>query len=130
MALLVISEIDLRKLLRACEGSGSTERRDFAIVRLAIDTGLRRAELAGICIDDLDLEGQVVRVVGKGRRVRTVPFGKKAAAAIDRYLRVRPSHRDADRRELWFGIRGPITPRRKNQAGLLVPSGRRSPRGT
>lgn len=106
----VIPETDLKKLLRACEGSGFPERRDYAIVRLAIDTGLRRAELAGICLDDLDLDGQVVRVVGKGRRVRTVPFGKKAAAAIDRYLRARPSHRDADRRELWLGIRGPITP--------------------
>jgi site-specific recombinase XerD len=106
----VIPEADLRKLLRACDGSGFTERRDFAMVRLAIDTGLRRAELAGICLEDLDLEGQVLRVVGKGRRVRTVPFGKKAAAAIDRYLRARPSHRDAERPELWLGTRGPITP--------------------
>jgi site-specific recombinase XerD len=106
----VIPELDLRKLLRACEGSGFAERRDYAIVRLAIDTGLRRAELAGICLDDLDLEGQIVRVVGKGRRVRTVPFGKKASAAIDRYVRVRTSHRDAERPELWLGVRGPIKP--------------------
>jgi site-specific recombinase XerD len=106
----VIPEHDLKKLLRACEGSALTERRDFAIVRLAVDTGLRRAELAGILLDDLDLEGQVVRVIGKGRRVRTVPFGAKASAAIDRYLRIRRSHRDAARPELWLGRWGPIRP--------------------
>jgi integrase len=93
-----------------CEGAGFNARRDMAIVRLAVDTGLRRAELAGIGLEDLDLEGQVVRVVGKGRRVRTVPFGTKAAVAIDRYMRVRSSHCDAARPELWLGLWGPVRP--------------------
>src|SRR5438093_8730417 len=106
----VLSEADLRKLLRACEGAAFVDRRDLAVLRLAIDTGLRRAELAGIRVEDLDLDAQLVRVVGKGRRVRTVPFGKKAAQAIDRYMRIRPTHRDVERAELWLGIRGPITP--------------------
>lgn len=106
----VIAEEDLKKLLRACEGAGFNARRDMATVRLAVDTGLRRAELAGIVLEDLDLEGQVVRVVGKGRRVRTVPFGTKAAVAIDRYVRVRASHRDAARPELWLGLWGPVRP--------------------
>jgi site-specific recombinase XerD len=106
----VLSEADLRKLLRSCEGSAFVDRRDLGILRLAIDTGLRRAELAGIRLEDLDLDEQLVRVVGKGRRVRTVPFGKKASQAIDRYLRIRPTHRDAERAELWLGIRGPVTP--------------------
>lgn len=93
----VVAQEDLKKLLRVCEGADFNARRHMAIVRLAVDTGLRRAELAGIGLEDLDLEGQVVRVVGKGRRVRTVPFGTKAAVAIDRYMRVRASHRDAAR---------------------------------
>jgi integrase len=106
----VIAEADLKKLLRVCEGAGFNARRDMAMVRLAVDTGLRRAELAGIGLDDLDLDGQVLRVIGKGRRVRTVPFGTKAAVAIDRYIRVRASHRDAARPELWLGLWGPVRP--------------------
>jgi len=49
----VIAEEDLKKLLRVCEGAGFNARRDMAIVRLAVDTGLRRAELAGIGLEDL-----------------------------------------------------------------------------
>lgn len=106
----VLSAEDLKRLIHACDGSDFNARRDLAIVRLAIDTGLRRAEIAGIRLEDLDLDAQVVRVLGKGRRVRTVPFGAKASSAIDRYLRVRPSHRDALQPELWLGRWGPVRP--------------------
>ena len=58
-----------------------------AIIRVLIDTGMRLAECAGIRVDDVDFDDNVVVVTGKGRRERAVPFGAKSALAIDRYLR-------------------------------------------
>jgi integrase len=52
----------------------------------------------------------VAGVIGKFRRPRAVPFGKKTALALDRYLRVRAQHRYVDRPELWLGRRGPLRP--------------------
>lgn len=122
----VLTDDDLRRLLKMCEGRDFDERRDMAMLRLLIDTGLRRAELAGLKIDDLDLDNYVAVVVGKGSRPRAVPFGKKTAVALDRYLRLRGQHRDADRPELWLGKGGPlgvhgvylVVVRRAKEAGL------------
>jgi site-specific recombinase XerD len=122
----VLSDDDLRRLLKTCEGRDFDSRRDMAILRLLIDTGLRRAELAGLKMEDVDLDDNIAIVVGKGRRARAVPFGKKTAVALDRYLRIRGQHRDADRPELWLGKGGPlgvhgaylVVVRRAKQAGL------------
>jgi integrase len=56
----VLTEDQLRRLLKACDGRDFAARRDSAIIRLLIDTGLRRGECAGILLDDLDLDDQVV----------------------------------------------------------------------
>ncbi len=105
----VIDEHALRKLLKACEGKGFTERRDMALIRLLLDSGLRRGEAAGLTLDDLDLDNDVVHVLGKGRRPRAVPFGAKTGQAIDRYLRERARHPHAKSRALWLGPRGQLT---------------------
>ncbi len=52
----VVSDDELRSLLRACQGSGFEERRDTAIVRLLVDTGMRAAELMNLKVEDLDLD--------------------------------------------------------------------------
>jgi site-specific recombinase XerD len=122
----VLSDDALRKLLKTCEGRDFDSRRDMAILRMLIDTGLRRAELAGLKLADVDLDDNVAVVVGKGSRPRAVPFGRKAAVALDRYLRVRAQHRDAARPEFWLGKGGPllvhgvylVVVRRGKQAGL------------
>ncbi|HLZ22120.1 MAG TPA: phage integrase N-terminal SAM-like domain-containing protein [Ktedonobacterales bacterium] len=88
----VLPEEAIRALLKVCEGKGFEERRDTAIMRLLLDTGMRRAELVGICLDDLDLDEQEVRVLGKGRRYRVAAFGAKATRAVDTYLRLRARH--------------------------------------
>jgi len=72
-----VTDVQLRQLLKASEGRGFTARRDTAIIRLLIDTGLRRSECVGITLDDLDLDDQVVMVVGKGRRPRVVPLAAR-----------------------------------------------------
>lgn len=102
----VFSERELRALVAACAGTGFVARRDLALVRVLLDTGMRLSECAGLTLDALDWEllGAVVR--GKGRRVRMCPFGKKTAVALDRYVRVRRTHRAADLPHLWLGQRG------------------------
>lgn len=59
---------------------------------------------------DLDLDDQVVIVLGKGHRPRAVPFGRKTALAQDRYLRMRASHPFAHLPNLWLGAAGAMTP--------------------
>lgn len=105
----VLSEEQIGALLRACQGTAFEDRRDEAIVRLLIDTGMRRGECAGLAVEDLDLDQDVAVVLGKGRRQRSCPFGKRTARALDRYLRMRRSHPHAARSELWLGYRGPLS---------------------
>ena len=138
----VLSDEEIKGLLKACEGTGFQERRDTAIVRMLLDTGLRRSELANLRLwneaavngrvergtGDIDLDGQVLRVVGKGRKFRIAAYGKKAARDLDRYLRLRGQHKDADEPWLWLGERGrvhgggiyQIVKSRAQQAGFKV----------
>jgi integrase/recombinase XerC len=60
--------------------------RDVAMLELLYATGMRVGELCGLDVDDIDRDRNVVRVFGKGRKERTVPFGLPAAAAIDAWL--------------------------------------------
>ena len=60
--------------------------RDVAMLELLYATGMRVGELCGLDVDDVDRDRNVVRVFGKGRKERTVPFGQPAAAAIDAWL--------------------------------------------
>ena len=89
----LISEADLVALLAACKGNTFENRRDTAILRLLIDTGMRLAELTGLGVDDLDFDAEVAHVLGKGRRARAVPFGNKTGDALRRYLRARAGTR-------------------------------------
>jgi len=61
--------------------------RDLAILELLYATGIRVGELCGLDIDDLDQSRRVVRVFGKGRKERTVPYGVPASQAVDDWLR-------------------------------------------
>jgi integrase/recombinase XerC len=61
--------------------------RDAAVLELLYATGIRVGELCGLDVDDLDGERRVVRVLGKGRKERTVPFGRPAERAVDAWLR-------------------------------------------
>jgi site-specific recombinase XerD len=104
----VLSDDELRRLLAACAGTSFPCRRDTAIVMLMIDSGARRAEIVGLRVVDLDFDYEVARVLGKGQRERALPFGRKTAVALDRYLRVRSKHPHAASEYLWLGKKGPI----------------------
>ena len=88
----VLSDDDLRALIAACQGKEFADRRDEAIVRLFIDTGMRVAEMCGIELTDLDMRTDQVTVHGKGDRVRILPFGAKTGTSLERYLRIRARH--------------------------------------
>jgi tyrosine recombinase XerC len=61
-------------------------RRDRAVVELLYGAGLRVGELVGLDLDDLRSGSRLVRVRGKGRKERVVPYGRRAAEAIESYL--------------------------------------------
>jgi site-specific recombinase XerD len=122
----VLTMEDLRRLLGTCRGTTFEERRDAAVLRLFIDTGVRLSELAGLSVEDVDLDEGLAVVTGKGRRRRAVPLGAKTTAALDRYLRIRPGHAPPRSTALWIGQKGPMTAggirqmiqRRAREAGL------------
>ena len=64
----ILTDDEVRRLLHACEGRTFDDRRDMAIIRLALDIGLRRFEIAGMRNDPSILEDNSVEVVGKGSR--------------------------------------------------------------
>ncbi|HTU34272.1 MAG TPA: site-specific integrase, partial [Candidatus Acidoferrum sp.] len=64
-------------------------KRDRAILELLYASGLRVSELVGLDLGDIDREGQMLRVLGKGRKERVVPYGGKAQAALEAYWPVR-----------------------------------------
>ncbi len=105
----LLSEDELKAVVKSCEGRSFEDRRDMAIIRLFLDSGMRRAELAMLKVDDVDFDHNVALILGKGRRPRAAPFGRKTAVALDRYLRERSRHPLTHLDDLWLGQRGPIT---------------------
>lgn len=85
------------------------QRRDYAIVKLFLNTGVRLSELAGLRLEDLDLDGATISVTRKGGRRAVLPFGAETAQALDRYLKLRRGHRVARQPWLWIGRHGRFT---------------------
>ena len=94
---------DIRALLNgaaaAAEEDGAVGQRDLAMLELLYATGIRVSELTGLDLDDLDSERCVVRVLGKGRKERVVPYGVPAAEAVRSWI-------VGGRRELLTGASG------------------------
>ncbi|MGB7052710.1 MAG: tyrosine-type recombinase/integrase [Acidimicrobiales bacterium] len=105
----VVSEEDLKKLLRTTEGKTFEQRRDAALLRVFIDCGIRLAEATNLRVEDLDFDMAVLVVMGKGSRPRSVPFGNKTGQALERYSRARKAHPYASLPQLWLGSKGRLT---------------------
>jgi integrase/recombinase XerC len=67
-------------------GDGLAPARARAILEIFYATGIRCGELVGLDLEDVDRAARMVRVLGKGRKERVVPFGQPAAKALDGYL--------------------------------------------
>jgi integrase/recombinase XerC len=76
-------------LVEAPDTGTDTGKRDRSILELLYGAGLRVSELVGLNLGDISLNEGLVRVVGKGRKERIVPFGERASEALERYLQVR-----------------------------------------
>lgn len=100
------SSADLQALVRAC-GRSRTYRnhsktadhalkdadRNYAIVLMLLDTGMRISELAGAKIHDVDVKNGRITIFGKGSKSRTLPFSPRTAQALWRYLATRKEAR-------------------------------------
>ena len=118
-------------LLAAPDAATPLGLRDRAILELFYASGLRLGELVGLDLEDLNLSGRMVRVLGKGGKERIVPFNQTAADAVRAYLPARRELRSRDRaggaaEPLFVNYRGGrlssrsvarMVQRRVNQAG-------------
>lgn len=106
----MVSSADLAALLKACEGRDFLDRRDYALVRMMVATGLRLSEILGLRVVDLDLTKRVAFVEhGKGDRARFVRFDAQTAQALDRYKRARARHTHATSPWLWISRLGRLS---------------------
>ena len=85
---LKLAEVEI--LLQAVQETKEAPR-NLAMVCLMLDAGLRRGEVVGLNMEDVDVRSAVVRVHGKGGRDREVPLGPQAWEALRAYLAVRPA---------------------------------------
>ena len=106
----IVDDDVVKQLLKTRSGTTLGDRRDVALVRLFHDTGCRLSEITNLRQCDVDRKGRTITVVGKGDKVREVPVGAKAMAAVDRYMRQlhheRPRRVDDDEAPLWYGRAG------------------------
>ncbi len=104
----VLEPAEAARLLDGVDGQDPRALRDRAALELLYATGARVGELCGLDVDDVDTARRVARVLGKGGRERSVPYGAPAAAAVDAWLvRGRPVWaRTASGAALLLGSRG------------------------
>ncbi|MEV5897768.1 tyrosine recombinase XerC [Nonomuraea fuscirosea] len=104
----VLDQRQAEAALEATSSGDPKELRDQALLELLYATGVRVSELCALDVDDVDRERNVVRVMGKGRKERTVPFGLPALRALDRWcIHGRPLWMKAGSGPaLFLGVRG------------------------
>ena len=81
-----LGESEMSRLLEMPDASRPLGRRDRAILELFYASGLRLSELVGLDVEDVNLASRTVRVLGKGRKERLVPFNKTTEAAVRAWL--------------------------------------------
>jgi integrase/recombinase XerC len=102
-----LAEAEMSRLLEMPDASEPLGRRDRAILELFYASGLRLSELVGLGMEDVNLSGRVVRVLGKGGKERIVPFNRPTEEALRAWMR--------DREEILPGI---VDPPREARSGL------------
>ena len=105
-------DIDRAGVLVELEGGDPLTLRDRAMLELTYSSGLRLSELCGLAVADVDLEGGLVRVFGKGRKVRVVPVGRHAREATRAWIAARAELARPGESALFVSRRGSrISPR-------------------
>ncbi len=102
-----LSPGEAERLIEAANGTRPRDLRDKALVELLYGAGLRVSEAVGLDRTGVDLDGRLVRTIGKGGKERIVPVGRAAVDALRRYLsRGRPFLDTRHRPELFLNARG------------------------
>jgi integrase/recombinase XerD len=103
-----LSTQEIAKLLASPSGGDPASLRDKALLELFYSSGLRVSELAALNLQQVDLEGGLARVFGKGSKERVVPMGSRAASAIGAWIASGRPHfvKPKTRSELFLNSRG------------------------
>jgi integrase/recombinase XerC len=116
-----LQEDEAGSLMASSDKTKTSEARDCAVLELLYSTGMRCSEIVGLVLDDVDTSNRSIRILGKGRKERWVPFGKQACLALTRYFEQR--RRIDGKDPVFAGLRGkPLsdrTVRRIVARGLL-----------
>jgi site-specific recombinase XerD len=122
----VLTLDELRDVLGTCRGRTFGDQRDAAILRVLMNTGMRRGELVGLrysptdpALRDVSLNRGEIIVYGKGKKSRICLVDNSSVVALEGYLRVRRAHEHAGEPWLWLGLRGRLT---ESGVGRLVRS--------
>jgi integrase/recombinase XerD len=81
-----LNELDVQKLIESVDATQPRGLRDRAMMELLYASGLRISELANARLENLNFDERVLRVTGKGNKMRLVPVGRQACDAIQKYL--------------------------------------------
>ena len=109
-----LTEEEIMHLLDSIKPSTPLEARDKAILELFYATGIRLSELVSLNLEDVNLKEQLIRVKGKGKKERVVPFGRMAAQSLNNYLKLRATINKGkvDEKALFLNYQGKrISPR-------------------
>ena len=114
-----LSEPEMARLIETPSTADPLGRRDRAILELFYASGLRLSELVAIDLEDLNLPGRMVRVMGKGGKERLLPFNQSALTALRAWMADRAVILEARRSRV--GRRSALAPRRPTQAPRRKP---------
>ncbi len=103
-----LSEDEMAKILDLPRSDEPLDLRDKAVLEFLYATGMRVSELVGVNLEDVNFSERLVRVKGKGKKERLIPFGRKAEESLALYIRARPQiHKGKiDANALFLNYRG------------------------
>lgn len=99
-----LQEQEAGDLMTSSDKTNKSAERDLAILELLYSTGMRCSEIVGLALEDVDTGNRSIRILGKGRKERWVPFGSPALLALTTYLSTRGKTSGHD--PLFAGING------------------------
>lgn len=104
-----VGEDQIQALLAACDRTTVAGRRDYAVIVLLTELGLRAGEVSGLCLDDFDWHHGEILIRGKGARDERLPLPTESGAAVADYLmHARPE--EPGYREVFCSVRAPRGP--------------------
>ena len=107
------SPAQFQALIAAADATTAGGYRNLTILTVLLDTGLRVSELTGLALENVDLEAGHLKVLGKGRKERLIPIGKRSRNLLWNYIRrFRPEPASASLHNVFLNSRG--DPLRKN----------------